>query len=102
MAADLNVDYLPWHVPGLQLVEVGIDGASWAGGQFGSDANLAAVLGAAVSDHLWSFITDVASTMGWQVTVDAFASESNARTPRFWSRFGEPGAEAVDALSVSD
>ena len=34
--------------------------------------------------------------------MDAFASAANARTPRFWSRFLEPGAEAVDAMSVLD
>ena len=34
--------------------------------------------------------------------MDAFASEANARCPRYWSRFGEPGCEAVDALSVPD
>ncbi len=36
------------------------------------------------------------------VTVDAFASESNARAPRFWSRFHEPGAEAIDGLCAPD
>ena len=101
-AADSNVDYLPWHVPGLQLVEEGIDGASRSGVLFGPDANLAAVLGAAVSDRLWSSISTAAASVGWRVTVDAFATESNARAPRFWSRFGEPGAESIDALSVAD
>ncbi len=36
------------------------------------------------------------------MTVDAFSSESNRRTRRFWSRYGEPGSEAVDAMSVRD
>ena len=101
-AADSDVDYLPWHVPGLQLVAEGIDGASRSGVQFGADSNLSAVLGAAVSDRLWSSIAAVATAAGWRVTVDAFASEANARAARFWSRFGEPGSEAVDALSVAD
>ncbi len=80
------MDYLPWHVPGLQLVAEGIDGASRSGAQFGSDANLSSVLGAAVSDKLWSSIVAVATAAGWRITVDAFASESNARVARFWSR----------------
>ncbi len=36
------------------------------------------------------------------ITVDAFASESNAQTPRFCSRLHEPGAEAINALCVLD
>ena len=34
--------------------------------------------------------------------MDAFASASNARAPRFWSRFVEPGAEWFDALCAPD
>ena len=40
--------------------------------------------------------------MGWGITVDAFATESNARAPRYWSPHPEPGSEAVDALSILD
>ncbi len=40
--------------------------------------------------------------VGLEVTVDAFATESNRRARRYWSRYGEPGSEAVDALSVRD
>ena len=69
----------------------------------GRDANVGAVLGPAVDDALWSAIRKAAAVVGWgRVTVDAFASAANARTPRFWSRFLEPGAEAVDAMSVLD
>jgi hypothetical protein len=81
----------PWHVPGLQLVEdeEGIDGASRAGTLFGSDTNLASVLcGPAVSEALWQAISEVTAAAGWGITVEPFASESNARTTRFWSRFG--------------
>ena len=46
---------------------------------------------------------DAISDAGWdRATVDAFASEANARAPRFWSRFHEPGAEAIDALCALD
>ena len=34
--------------------------------------------------------------------MDAFASESNARAPRSWSRFHELGYEAINALCVPD
>ena len=102
-AAGADVHCLPWHVPGLVLVAEGIDGASRAGSELGPDANVAAVLGAAVDDKVWRTVAQVAVDAGWRrVTVDAFASASNARAPRFWSRFLEPGAESVDALSVLD
>ena len=90
------------HVPGLALVEEGIDGASRSGSHFGPDANLAHVLGPRIGDGLWSTILSLLAPLRWTVTVDLFASESNARAVRYFSRFGEPGSEAVDALSVLD
>jgi hypothetical protein len=38
---------------------------------------------------------------GWRI-IDAYATESNGRAARYWSRYGEPGAEAIDALSVGN
>jgi hypothetical protein len=102
-AASANVDLLPYHVPGLTLVAEGIDGASRAGDDFGPGANVDSILGPAVSDHLWLLACRAASAAGLgSFTVDAFASESNARVPRFWSKFHEPGAEAICALCVPD
>ena len=102
-AASANVDCLPWHVPGLTLVAEGIDGASRGGSELGADANVEAILGPAVDDGLWLTVSRAVEAAGWQrVTVDAFASESNARVPRFWSRFHEPGSETIDALCVLD
>ncbi len=44
-----------------------------------------------------------AAADAWRcITVGAFASESNARAPRFWSRLHEPGTKAIDALCVLD
>ncbi len=61
------------------------------------------VRGPAVTDDLLLAISRAAADAGWgSVTVDAFASESNARVPRFWSRFFEPGSETLDALCVLD
>ena len=102
-AALVDVDCLPLHVPGLTLVAEGIDGASRGGAEFGEGVNVEAILGPAVSDALWATVVQAATDAGWgAVTVDAFATASNARAPRFWSRFAEPGAEAIDALCVAD
>ena len=101
-ASAADVDLLPWHVPGLQLVAEGIDGASRAGDDFGEGCNVESIRGPAVCDELWELVRAVASAAGWRITVDAFASTANARVPRFWSLFPEPDAEAVDALSVLD
>ena len=102
-SAAVNVDCLPLHVPGLVLIAEGIDGASRDGSELGPDANVAAVLGPAVDDVVWRSVLQVVAAAGWRrVTVDAFASASNARAPRFWSRFLEPGAELADALCAPD
>ena len=44
----------------------------------------------------------LAQEQGWTLTVDAFASESNAVLPRFFARYAEPRAEAEDAFAVND
>ena len=97
-----ELDLVLAHVPGLALVEEGIDGASRSGSQFGADANLEHVLGPRVSDRLWDLIESLLAPLGWKVTIDLFASESNARAQRYCSRFPEPGSECVDALSAPD
>ncbi len=91
-AASVNVDLLQYHVSGSTLVAEGIDGESRAGADFGAGVNVGTALGSAVSDKLWQLVNRAAIDAGWGgVTVDTFASESNARTPRLWSRFHEPG-----------
>lgn len=102
LAYENELDLLLTHVPGLSLVDEGIDGASRTGTHFGPDANLAHVLGPRIGDGLWATIQALLAPLGWRVTVDLFATESNARAARFYSRYSEPGAEAVDALSVLD
>jgi hypothetical protein len=63
-------------------VAEGIDGASRAGADFGADVNVDSILGPAVSDTLWQHVHGAVVAAGWDgVTVDAFASESNARVP---------------------
>jgi hypothetical protein len=52
---------------------------------------------------MWHAVSQVVAAAGWRrVTVDAFASACDARAPRFWSRFIEPGAELFDALCTPD
>jgi hypothetical protein len=102
-AASVDVDCLPMHVPGLTLVAESVDGESRSGSKLGEGANVDSVRGPAVSDDLWLVVSRAAADAGWgSVTVDAFASESNSRVPRFWSRFFEPGSEALDTLCVPD
>jgi hypothetical protein len=86
----------------MALVAEGVDGASRGGAHFGLDENLDSALGPAVSDGLWEVIRAAMAGAGWEITVDAYATESNRRAERYWSRYGELGSEAVDALSVGD
>ncbi len=44
----------------------------------------------------------LARSLGWELTVDAFASEANSLLPRFFARYAEPRAEAEDAFEVND
>ena len=97
-----ELDVTLMHVPGLALVEEGIDGASRDGTHFGPEANLEHVLGPSVGPALWGAIEALIAPLGWRVTVDLFASEANAKARRYFSRYGEPSSEAVDALSVPD
>ena len=95
--AAADVDCLPGPRRG------GHRGASRAGSELGPDANVESVLGPAVDDVVWRRAAQAAADAGWpRVTVDAFASASNARAPRFRSRFLEPRAEAIDAHCVLD
>ena len=66
------------HVPGLALAEEDIDGASRSGSQFGLDTNLEHVLGPRVYDRLWDSIESLVFPIGWKVTIELFARESNS------------------------
>jgi hypothetical protein len=109
--AAANVDCLPLHVPCLTLIAEGVDGASRSGSELGDGANVDDIRGPAISDEprllarASLVVARAADDAGWgSITVYAFASESNAWAPRFsgWSRFHEPGSEAIDALCVQD
>jgi hypothetical protein len=88
------------HVPGLALVQEGIDGASRDGHEFGQGVNVSSLSGPAVTDQLWARIQSLADELHWKLTIDLFATASNSRTDRFVSWYPEPGAEAFDALSM--
>ena len=82
------------HAPGRTLVEEGVDDLSRAGALD--------VAGPASSPFLREQMLRLAKAVGWSVTVDVFASESNAVVPRFFARYAEPSAEAEDAFTVPD
>jgi len=98
-----DLDVLPrfWHVPGLTLVNEGIDGASRGGGVLG-DVCVDAVAGPAVKDDLWAKIETELGRHGWRATIDLFASACNARCQRYCSRTAESEAERTDAFTMSD
>ncbi len=105
-AARADADCLPYHVPGLTLTAealTGLRAAAPISGRKRERGDHPWRLGPAVADELWSLVLLAVIDAGWRrVTVDAFATESNSRAPRFWSRFHEPGSEAIDALCVPD
>jgi len=92
LCAERGATCLFLHVPGTTLMAEGIDAASRAGA--------ALELGPACGSELRALIRSRAACLQWSISVDLFASASNAIVPRFFSRYPEPGAEAVDALSV--
>jgi hypothetical protein len=98
-----SLDVVPrmWHVPGLALVAEGVDGASRGGGDLG-DGCVDYILGPAVGDELWEEIETVLRRIGCGITIDLFATASNAKCARYFSRTHEPGAERTDAFTMLD
>jgi hypothetical protein len=92
LCAERGATCLFLHVPGTTLMAEGIDAASRAGA--------AHELGPACGSELRGTIGSRAALLLWPISVDLFASAANAIAPRFFARYPEPGAEAVDALSV--
>jgi hypothetical protein len=90
----LRCDTLYLHAPGRVLVEEGVDDLSRTGA-----LDIAGpVSSSLVRDHSLK----LAQSLGWTLTVDAFASKSNSLLPRFFARYAEPEAEAEDAFTVPD
>ena len=82
------------HAPGDLLILEGVDGLSR---EVASE-----VSGPTSSPLVRDRATQLARALGWELTVDAFASESNTLLPRFFARYAEPQAEAEDAFAVGD
>lgn len=92
----LNLDTVQLHVPGKQLVAEGIDGASRDGLLLGVGNNVESVLGPSVSDELWQNVLGVAAELGWEISVDLFASAVNA--PRAGCRMPFLQQDSVENL----
>jgi hypothetical protein len=90
----IGCESLHLHAPGRVLIDEGIDDLS-------RDTALE-VTGPVSSSDLRLRVRALASSLGWTITVDAFATASNAVTPRFFARFAEPDTEAEDAFTVPD
>ncbi len=90
----MGCETLHLHAPGRTLIAEGVDDLSRATAEV--------VAGPVSSAFLRQRATQLAQRHGWTLTVDAFASASNAALPRFFARFPEPQAEAEDAFAVGD
>lgn len=87
----LDIHLRTLHVPGTTLVEEGID----------HDSRLLAThcQGPACAPFVRDIIHDWASRLGAPITLDLFASQSNALVPRYYSRYPEAGSSGADAFS---
>ena len=94
LAAALNCDLLFLHAPGRDLVEEGIDRLS--------RETAMSLRGPSCNTQLRKDIHAMAITLDWKLSVDLFATASNAITARFFSRFPEPLSEFEDAFGVDN
>ena len=90
----LGCNTLHLHAPGRVLIEEGVDDLS-------RDRAIE-VAGPVSGPLLRQKALQLAQSLGWRLTVDSFASESNSLLPRFFARYAEPSAEAEDAFTVGD
>jgi len=82
------------HAVGRVLIDEGVDDSSCPLAQ--------EVAGPASGPLLRESVFTIARGIGWDITVDAFASSKNSLVPRFFARFAEPLAEAEDAFTMED
>lgn len=80
------------HVSGEALIADGHDDAS--------RGKARTLRGPKCSSALWERAQKAASEVRWRMTVDMFASSSNAQLPRYMSWTDEPGSEQVDAFAA--
>ena len=82
------------HAPGQTLIDEGIDDLS--------RDKAADITGPVSGPGLRERVLSLAASLGWTLTIDAFATAANTLLPRFFARYAEPDAEAEDAFSVGD
>jgi hypothetical protein len=82
------------HAPGQTLIDEGIDDLS--------RDKAADIAGPVSGPGLRERVLSLAASLGWTLTIDAFATAANTLLPRFFARYAEPDAEAEDAFSVGD
>ena len=82
------------QAPGSVLIDEGVDGLS-------RDVAVD-VTGPVSSLLIRDHANRLARLLGWELSVEAFASASNTLLPRFFARYAEPQAEAEDAFTVGD
>jgi hypothetical protein len=82
------------HAPGSLLVAEGVNDLS--------RTTAADVAGPVSSPLVRSHADWLARSLGWELAVDAFASEANSLLPRFFARYAEAQAEAEDGFEVKD
>jgi hypothetical protein len=90
----IGCESLHLHAPGRVLIDEGVDDLS-------RDDALT-VTGPSSSPDLRTRAHALAYSLGWVLSVDAFATASNTIVPRFFARYAEPDAEAEDAFTVPD
>ena len=83
--------YSGW-VPGKDIIRSGADGLSR---EEGYDWG-----GVSATGNAWTAVSTLLKRHQWQLTVDLFASEENAKTQRFYSMYHEPKSERVDAFTA--
>ena len=80
------------HVSGESLVSDGVDD--------GSRTKARSLRGPRSGAWLWEEAQQLASAVGWTMTVDMFAAACNAKLPRFMTWTDEAGSEQVDAFAA--
>jgi len=77
-------------VPGDRVIDLGADGLSRSGGKDWG--------GYGLGQSAWTLVCNKAESVGKNLTIDLFASASNAKCPRFHSVHHTQGAESAGAF----
>ena len=80
------------HVSGESLVSDGVDD--------GSRTKARSLRGPCSGAWLWAEAQQLATAVGWSMTVDMFAAACNTKLPRFMTWTDETGSEQVDAFAA--